>query len=162
MSDTVGFRAASGALASAVSKLAVFDFIEWEGGETDLATPGSKIAVVYPGVWSTVPSRSGLASTAVLISMTVQCSILVATNPMRGVDLALANAVDALLAALNGDFDLGLDNAYVDVLAMAPASARAPSGLQVEWGWLPLGDGLMRACDVNVPIIVQDAYTQTQ
>lgn len=101
------------------------------------------------------PARtSGLAATSVRLELTGRIYKPFLSEPEDLIDPALADAVDALLEALSGDFDLGGAARNVDLLGAhgVPLGARA--------GYQKVDSTVYRVIDITVPIIVNDAWSQ--
>lgn len=108
-------------------------------------------------VWlqSLAPIRSsGLAATSGRLEFTLRVYTSMLAEPQDAIDPRVLAAVDALLAAYSGDFDLGGTVRNVDLLGAhgTPLSARA--------GYLDQGGRLYRVMDVALPLIVNDLWNQ--
>jgi hypothetical protein len=102
-----------------------------------------------------IGEASGLASTTVRIELTgrIYKPFLSAVEDL--IDPNLAEATDALMTALSGDFDLGSNARNVDLLGAhgTPLQARA--------GYQTIDRTVYRVIDITIPVIVNDAWTQT-
>jgi len=145
-----------GSLATAVKRLGVVDLVKWDGTPTGQTTGGNIVAAVFPTTWAPYPGRSGLNVTSIIATSTIEVVHMAATTPLDGVTARLQTAVSAIIAALNANIDLDLTGTHVDIIGEAPGS----NGVTANWGWLPLEDGNMRACDITAPIILDDVYPQ--
>lgn len=124
-------------------------------GHEPMAAPGPGItASVWADSIEPVARRSGLAATSVRLTFNVRCYQSMQSQPEDDIDVLMLTAVDALLNAYSGDFDLSSTVAEVDLLGMygVPLSARA--------GYLNQDNILFRVMVVTLPVIVNDLWTQ--
>lgn len=99
------------------------------------------------------PVASGLAATSVRAEFTARLYRSMLAKPYS--DTVLLGAVDAFIAGLSGDFDLGGRLRCVDLLGAYGAP------LAYQTGYVDLDSKLYRIADVTVPLIVNDLWTQT-
>ena len=71
-------------------------------------------------------------------------------KPLDGVDPAVLGAVSVLLAAYAGDFTLGGLVREVSIFG----------GLQAQPGYMDFGGKPLRAVEITVPVIVNDAWDE--
>lgn len=120
------------------------------------ADPGSDLtfAVFLSGLG---PARtgSGLAATTARVELTGRIYKPFRSEPEDLIDPALARACDLLFEALTGDFDLGGHARNIDVLASQG------QGLQARAGYQKIDEVTFRIMDITIPIIVNDAWTQS-
>lgn len=117
--------------------------------------PGPGIAgSLILGPCTPAPARSGLASTSVRLELTLRLYLSTQYEPKDDIDILLFQAADGLMAALSADFDLGSLVSNVDLLGAhgAPMSSRP--------GYLPHDEILFRVTDINIPLIINDAWNQ--
>lgn len=119
------------------------------------SAPGSGLSAA---VWadSIGPARSsGLAETTALVVMNVRVFTSMLTDPPDAIDPAVMKAVDDLMGAYSGDFTLDGLVRCVDLLGMGgtPLSARA--------GYVNIDGKLMRIFTITVPVLIDEAWTQT-
>lgn len=121
------------------------------------AAPGTGLTC---SIWfssiAPVPRRSGLAATSARLALSVRVYGSMLAEPADAIDPALVTVVDALITAYQGDFDLNGTVAEVDVLGAYG------EGLTGTGGYLEIDGKLMRVVTINLPVIVNDAYTQTE
>lgn len=103
------------------------------------------------------PVRAGgLDSTTVRFAVMVRLYSSMLMEPQDSIDPNLVEAVDQLIAAYSGDFELGggLNVRMVDLLGQfgVPLSAKA--------GYLEQDRKLFRVMTVTNPIIINDAWEQ--
>lgn len=110
--------------------------------------------VVWADRVAPVPAGSGLQSTTGLIVFNVRVYTSMLSEPQDAIDPNLLTAVDALMAAYSGDFDLGGTVRNVDLLGQAgtPLSAQA--------GYVDLSGKIYRIMTVTLPVIVNDLWDQ--
>lgn len=120
--------------------------------------PGNGLhAVVWADSIGPARGQSGLTHTSALVVMNVRLYCSFVAEPQDMIDPNLMEAVDALVAAYSGDFELGGLARTVDLLGtasgnQAPLSARA--------GYLEQDKKIFRIFTITVPLIVNDAWEQ--
>jgi hypothetical protein len=117
--------------------------------------PGSGLtAEIWCDRIDPVAARSGLAATSVRLVFKVRIGINMLSEPQDAIDPAVIAAVDVLLTAYSADFDFGGTVSNVDLLGAHGI------GLGAQAGYLQRGQTLARVMDINVPLIINDAFTQ--
>lgn len=112
------------------------------------------------GIWLDsvvpVPGRSGLAASSALVTLNCRIYGLMIQEPADEIDPRMAAAVDALINAYSGDFDLTSNVTAVDLLGAygSPLAART--------GYITIQQTPLRVTDVTLPLIVDDAWTQVE
>jgi|ERR1051325_5983876 hypothetical protein len=102
------------------------------------------------------PTRtSGLAATSVVLKLNVRVYNNMLQEPQDDIDPNVVTAVQALMNAYSGDFDLGSTVANIDLLG----SEGTPMSMQS--GYLTLGTAMYRAMVVVLPIIINDVWSQS-
>lgn len=101
-----------------------------------------------------VPARSGLATTSALLVFNVRVYNPMTEEPQDDIDPRVLDAVDALMAAYSGDFDLAGTVEQVDLLGAygPPLEARA--------GYLQQDGKVFRVMVITLPLIVDDLWAQ--
>lgn len=99
--------------------------------------------------------RSGLKATDVRVVMNCRIYTAMLQNPQDGIDPSVMNAVDVLLAAYTGDFDLGDENRYIDLLGMTQGHP-----LFGQSGYINIDNMVFRVFTITVPVIVANAWEQ--
>ena len=99
-------------------------------------------------------TASGLASTSAVVTFRVRLYSGMLQEPQDAIDPNIVLAVDALMTAYSGDFDLGGNVRNVDLLGLAgiPLSAQA--------GYLNQDNKMFRVMDITLPVIVNDVWGQ--
>ena len=122
--------------------------------EPKSAPPSGLTCAIWVQSIGPVPLGSGLASTTGRLGLQVRLYTSMTAEPQDAIDPGLMRAVDGLLAAYSGDFELGGLVRNVDLLGAYgdPLSARA--------GYLNVDGKLMRIMDITLPLIVNDLWTQ--
>ena len=100
--------------------------------------------------------RSGLASTTARVVFNVRVYTNMLQNPQDAIDPNVMVAVDALMEAYSGDFELGGDAAFIDLLG-----ATQGHELYAQSGYINIDNMTFRVMTMTVPVIVNDAWTQT-
>jgi hypothetical protein len=120
-----------------------------------VSAPGS--GLIY-AVWVTdvvpIPAQSGLNSVSVRMELNGRVFMPADTEPQGGVDIAVTDAVNGLMNAYAGDFELGGTVAEVDLLGMHGASVRA------RFGYTRLDSTTYRVATLTVPLIINDVWTE--
>lgn len=120
------------------------------------SSPGNGLmAAVWVQHIVPLPAQSGLVATSGRVLMQVRLYSNMLAQPEDQIDPELVKACDVLFAAYSADFTLdGLANS-VDLLGRHGVALSAQSGyLQVERGWY-------RILDIDVPLILDDIWSQT-
>ena len=100
-------------------------------------------------------SRSGLTATDGRVVFNVRVYTNMLQQPQDEIDPAVMDAVDALFEAYTGDFQLGDDSRYIDVLGMTQGHA-----LDAQSGYINIDNMTYRVMTISVPVIVSNAWTQ--
>lgn len=117
------------------------------------AAPGKGL---YCEIWAEtiVPARSGLDVTSATLTLNVRIRSDMVSEPQDAIDPDILNAVDQLMNAYTGDFDLGAKARNIDLLAGSTA------GLRADAGYLDHGGKLFRIMTITLPIIINDVWNQ--
>ena len=94
---------------------------------------------------------SGLAAVSIEVTFVVHVTSSLLQRPLDGVDPGVLGAVSTLLAAYAGDFTLGGLVREVNIF----------SGLQAQPGYMDFGGKPLRAVEITIPCIVNDAWTES-
>lgn len=122
---------------------------------------GLSTAVVVRSL-RTYAGGSGLASTAMRLELAVRVYLPVETRRPDEVEPELVAAVDALMAAYMGDFELGGRVKNVDVFGMAGGDGVGAVFNYIEFAGDGRGRGaLYRFGEITLPLICNDLYEQT-
>ncbi|WP_445279659.1 hypothetical protein [Streptomyces sp. DSM 118148] len=116
--------------------------------------PGSGLTA---SVWldSITPIRSsGLATTSVLVVLTVRMYRSTVASPLDDMDAVLADAVSALMDAYQDDFTLGGLVRHVDVFG----AYGTPLG--VKGGYIQQLESEYRVLDLKLPLVINDVADQ--
>lgn len=148
----LGLRAIIDAAVSHALALGEFDQVN---GHEPKRAPGLGLsASIYTQRLSFIRERSGLNSTTALVTLNVRCMTSMLAEPQDDIDPNLLGAVDALIRAYSGDFDLGGLVANVDLLG-----AHGP-GLTADAGYLNQDQQLYRVVVITLPLVVNDLWSQ--
>lgn len=121
--------------------------------------PGNGLsAAVWVQYLGPVPAGSSLRATSAVVTVNVRVMSNMLTEPQDEIDPNVLAAVDALMAAYSGDFELGGLVRNVDLLG------QSGQRLEARAGYLPMGNPpvMYRVMTVNVPMIVNDAWEQAR
>lgn len=99
--------------------------------------------------------RSGLAATDARVVFNVRVYTNMLQNPQDAIDPQVMNAVDKLFEAYSGDFQLGDDERWIDLLG-----ATQGHPLFSQSGYINIDNRVQRVMTITVPVIVENAWTQ--
>ncbi len=99
--------------------------------------------------------RSGLTATDARVAFNVRVYTNMLQNPQDAIDPSVMNAVDLLFEAYTGDFQLGDESRFIDVLGMTQGHP-----LFSQSGYINIDNMVYRVMTITVPVIVQNAWTQ--
>ena len=102
------------------------------------------------------PARgaSGLAATTSRVTFNIRVYTSMLQEPQDAIDPAVMEAVDALMAAYSGDFELGGQARNVDLLG------QTGTPMQAQAGYLTIGSTMYRVVTVTLPVLVNDLWEQ--
>lgn len=111
---------------------------------------------LYCEIWAETiaPARSGLDVTSAVLTLNVRIRSDMIAEPQDGIDPAILDAVDLLMDAYTGDFELGGTARNIDLLA------GSTPGLRADAGYLDQGGKLFRVVTITMPIIINDVWNQ--
>ena len=120
-----------------------------------VSAPGS--GLIY-AVWVSdvvpIPELSGLSSVSVRLELNGRVFMPADTEPQGDVDIAVTGAVNGLMNAYAGDFELGGTVAAVDLLGMYGEKLRA------KFGYTRLDSTTYRAATLTIPLIINDVWNE--
>lgn len=141
------------ALESHALRLGVFETVNTHELK---AAPGRGLrAEIWNQSGGPVASGSGLRETTAVLLWQVRVRTNMLQEPQDRIDPDVMGAVDLLVAAYSGDFQLGGLIRNVDIFG-----AGGQGGLRWQAGYLTQDQGVYRIMDVFVPTIVNDAWVQ--
>jgi hypothetical protein len=143
-------------LASHALTLGMFDRVN---AHEPTHTPGTGIsAAFWAGNIRPLPSMGGLSESAAVVVYNGRLYMAAGSTPDQAdvIDPAMMTAVDKLLTAYHGDFELGGTATAIDLLGKSGAS------LSAEAGYIRYDDGgsVMRTFTITIPVIFAHAWTQ--
>lgn len=101
------------------------------------------------------PGRSGLASSSIVLVIKVRIYTNAFTEPLDMMDPYMLDAGAALMEAYSSDFELGGSlSGNVDLLGASGV------GLSGRAGYQNIDAKIYRVWDIDVPLIINDAFTQ--
>lgn len=100
--------------------------------------------------------RSGLAATDARVVFNVRVYSNMLQQPQDAIDPNVMIAADALFEAYSGDFDLGDEDRFIDLLGMTQGHP-----LFCQSGYINIDNMVYRVLTLTVPVIVSNAWTQT-
>jgi hypothetical protein len=118
-------------------------------------SPGNGLtAAVWLQMVSPVAAASGLAATSARVEFMLRIYSNMLQEPQDAIDPEILSAVDVLMGAYSGDFDLGGTVRNVDLLGAHGV------GLSAVAGYLSVDNKMFRVVDVTLPLIVNDVWEQ--
>ncbi|HEY5986048.1 MAG TPA: hypothetical protein VIV12_06625 [Streptosporangiaceae bacterium] len=149
---TIGLPAILDAVVSHAAASGHFDRI---GRHEPKSAPGTGLsAAIWVDRVSPLPGASGLAQTSALVVLNIRVYTNMLADPPDDIDPSLMSAVDGLMTAYSGDFDLGGTVRNVDLLGAYSA------GLSAQAGYLEQDGRLYRVMTVTLPLVVSDVWSQ--
>lgn len=139
-------------LASKAMQLGLFEKVNTH--EPKSRPPNGLTAAIWVDHIQPFTQGSGLNSTSVIVGFTFRIYQSAFVEPQDAIDPRVMQAVDTLLEKYSGNFSLGGVVREVDLLGEAgtPLSAQA--------GWLNVDGTIYRIMDVNLPVIINDVWSQ--
>jgi hypothetical protein len=109
-------------------------------------------------VMSIGPARgqSGLSETSALLVLSVRVYISFKSQPEDAIDPAAMDAVDALMSAYSGDFELDGLVRNVDLLGLCGVPMAALSGYISQDG------KTLRVMTITLPLVINDVWEQSE
>jgi hypothetical protein len=98
---------------------------------------------------------SGLSATSALLVFNVRLFTKMLQYPQDAIDPKMIKAVDTLMDKYSGDFTLGGQVRNVDLLGESGFM------LEAQAGYINQDNTLFRVMTLTVPLIVNDAWTQS-
>lgn len=98
---------------------------------------------------------SGLASTSIAVVFMVRIQTSMLAEPADATEPNLVSALDDLMSAYMGDFELGANARSIDV------RGSDSEGVSASAGYLNQDGKLYRVFDITLPVIVNDAWTES-
>lgn len=99
--------------------------------------------------------RSGLTATDARVVFNVRIYTNMIQNPQDMIDPSLMAAADVLFEAYSGDFQLGDDSRFIDLLGMTQGHP-----LFCQSGYINIDNMVYRVLTFTVPVIVSNAWVQ--
>lgn len=101
--------------------------------------------------------RSGLSATDARVVMNVRVYTSMLQQPQDAIDPNVIHAADLLFEAYSGDFELGDDSRFIDLLGMTQGHP-----LFSQSGYINIDNMVYRVMTITVPVIVQNAWAQAR
>lgn len=98
--------------------------------------------------------KSGLMSTTVRLTLNVRVYSNMLQEPQDMIDPEILKAIDALMEAYSGDFELGGEAMFVDLLG------DGGTALSAQAGYISTDNKMYRVMTIVLPIIVDNLWDQ--
>lgn len=149
----MNFTAIFDALKSHSSSSGLFESVN---GHEPKSKPGTGLSTsIFADRVRPYAAHSGLAATSAQIVFTQRVYLSAFGEPADEIDPAILNAVDVLMTAYSGDFTLGTTVSSIDLLGQAGQT------LEARAGYLDIDKTIFRHMTLIIPVIVEDAWTQS-
>ncbi|HKZ21160.1 MAG TPA: hypothetical protein VJQ57_13750 [Acidimicrobiia bacterium] len=99
--------------------------------------------------------RSGLNKTDARVVVNVRVYTNMLQSPQDRIDPSVMEATDFLFEAYTGDFQLGAEDRFIDVLGMTQGHP-----LFAQSGYINIDNMTYRVMTITVPVIQENAWTQ--
>jgi hypothetical protein len=119
------------------------------------SAPGNHHAALWVQSAGPVQATSGLTSTSARVEFKLRVYANMLSEPQDAIDPEILTTVDELLTDYSGDFSLGAAVMKVDLLG----AHGEPLGAQA--GYINQDGQLLRVMDITIPLIVNDAWSQS-
>ena len=116
-----------------------------------LSTPGEGLSCWITAGPLTPVTSSGLAAVSIELTVLVHITASMNQKPLDPVDAAVVAAASTLMAAYAGDFTLGGLVREVNIFG----------GLKADLSYVLFEDKPFRLAEITLPMIVNDAWTET-
>ena len=118
--------------------------------------PGSDLTfAVFLSALAPARAASGLSVSSARVELTGRIYKPFMSQPEDLIDPALAQAADDLIAAYIGDFELGGNARNIDIFGAHGGQ------LQCRAGYQTVDKQVFRVIDIVIPIIINDAWTES-
>jgi hypothetical protein len=147
----IGYRAIADVVVSYALASGLFDAVN---GHEPKSAPGNGVTC---GVWASdiAPVQSsGLASVSVRLALTMRFYTPMITYNSDEIDPRMVDAVDTMMTAFIGDFNLGGSSRNIDIFGHDGEQLKATPG------YINQDNKLYRTFDILIPIIINDAWTE--
>jgi hypothetical protein len=141
------------AIISHALRLGRFDAVN--GHEPKSAPSNGLTASVWLNRISPTQS-SGLASSSARVEFNVRLQMAMLHDPQDSIDPIMMTAIDELITAYAGDFTFGEAVRAVDLRGMDG------EGLSAQAGYITQDNRTFRVYDITLPLIVNDAWSESE
>lgn len=125
------------------------------GHEPKRASGNGLTAAVWMQDIGPVPESSGLSATTGLLTFFLRIYQNMLMQPQDAIDPMVTEAVNSLLIAYSGDFELGGNVRNVDLLGSTGI------GLSARAGYINQDGKLFRVMTITIPLIINDLWSQS-
>ena len=119
--------------------------------------PGSGITCAVWSDWmGPAPRNSGLSATSALLIFNVRIYSSMLSEPQDYIDPEIIKAVDLLMGAYSGDFELGGTVAWIDLLGQSGRQ------MQAQAGYINQDGKPLRVMTITLPVVLNDVWEQAR
>lgn len=101
--------------------------------------------------------RHGLTSSTARVVVNLRIYTNMLQQPQDAIDPNVMKAADYMFEVLSGDFDLGSEDRWIDLLGITQGHP-----LFGQSGYINIDNVTMRVFTITVPVIVENAWNQAQ
>jgi hypothetical protein len=112
-------------------------------------------AAIWVDRLAPLPGASSLNRTSALAVVSIAVLMNMLSEPQDGIDARMVGAVSMLFTAYSGDFELGGNVRNIDLLGAYS------DGLSMQAGYREQDGKLYRAMVISLPLVINDAWTQS-
>lgn len=119
--------------------------------------PGSGLsAAIWIDYVGPAPANSGLTATSSLLVFNIRIYSSMLAEPQDYIDPNVIDAVDLLMGAYSGDFELGSSVAWIDLLGQ---SGRR---MEAQAGYINQDGKMFRIMTITLPVALNDVWSQSK
>lgn len=146
----------TGVLNGVISHAMALGLFEQVNGYEPKAAPtsGGLTCAVWADRIDPVAAVSGLAATSARVVFNLRIYSSMLQQPMDAIDPNIVAALDTLMNAYSGDFDLGGTVRNVDLLGAHGV------GLSAQAGYINQDGKLFRVVTLTLPVVISDVWSQ--
>lgn len=150
----INSKAIIGRVASIAAASGFFDSVNMFETKSSPGIEGLHYAVWVNNGPRPVAQASGLTAVSARLELTARVYKGFKSEPEAQIDTNITDAVDYLMGGFVGDFELGGEVRNVDIFGAHGAQ------LDARTGYMSMDRTVFRICDITIPLIINDAWTE--